>query len=140
MQLEVIGINDSLWGTRPNARKVDFWDRSWDRSRDRPWDYRSWDWSRTNPGPGFGPGTGPGTGPGQDRFQDCSRSRDGVLPPQTAPDAFPDWHPCFRTLRQTGTSLSRSLPATGPGQLREGQFQGAPGPTRSDLGASRPKR
>ena len=58
----------------------------------------------------------------------------------TSSQTAPDWD-------QPGQGpKSRSLPATGPGQLREGQFQGDPGrgdcsrPTRSDLGASRPKR
>ena len=48
MQLEVLGSNDSPWGTRPNAQKVDF--------QDRP---------GTGPktSPGTSPGTGPGTGP-----------------------------------------------------------------------------
>ena len=63
-------------------------------------------------------------------------ARESTTSSQTAPD----WD-------QPGQGpKSRSLPATGPGQLREGQFQGDPGrgdcsrPTRSDLGASRPKR
>ena len=38
MQLEVIGINDSPWGTRPNPQKVDSQDRSRDRSRHQSWD------------------------------------------------------------------------------------------------------
>ena len=58
----------------------------------------------------------------------------------------------FKPRGQPGQGAkSRSLPATGPGQLSKGSFgrasfrttpgeATAPGPTRSDLGASRPKR
>ena len=46
MQLEVIGINDSRWKTRPNPQKVDSQDRS----------------GTSGTSPGTSPGTGPGTG------------------------------------------------------------------------------
>ena len=102
---------DRSWDWSQDQSRTGVW--SWERSQHRSWD-RSWDFStfRTEAGPGWSPAT------------NRSTRLSGLAP----------------VLRQTGTSLSRSLPATGPGQLREGQFQGAPGPTRSDLGASRPKR
>ena len=95
MQLEVIGINDSPCRTRPNAQKVVL-------------------------GPVLGPvlglvlgpcfwcfrllvvsqnrsGTGPVLGPVLcDRWYRVPLQT-AVMPPQTAPDTFPDWHPC-RTL------------------------------------------
>ena len=141
MQLEVIGINDSPWGTRPKHEKLI--SRSRDRSRTGPgtvlglgpWvccfrllvvsQNRSWDRSRPVPGPVTGPDLGP-------VLWDWSQDRDlpapvlgpvlgprswewslpapSALPPQTAPDAFPDWHPCFRTLDRVP---GPSHPATG---------------------------
>ena len=89
MQLEVIGINDSPWGTRPNPQKVDSQDRSPSPgscfrllvvSQNRSWDLPD---PRTGPGtsPRTGPGTSPGTGPGTSPrtgvwFWDCLRSQD----------------------------------------------------------------
>ena len=143
MQLEAIGINGSPWEARPKAQKVDSQTadrsspgtvlRSQDRSRTSP---------RTGPGPVLkllpGPVLGARFGP---------RSRPGPLSGlvQAGP-RIESW--CARWYRiplQTAAETRRHLEQLQT-PVREGQFQGdpgqatAPGPTRSGLGASRPKR
>ena len=141
-------------GTGPGV-----WSWNWSRTRDQSQDRRDWSqaqdqsWDRSGSGiesqfkllcchlkplqTPFRTGT-------QDTGQGPRSSLPATKPARAVMDVLVVVEdPWIYSARESNTS---SQPATSPGQLREGQFQGDPGrgdcsrPTRSDLGASRPKR